>query len=41
MANPATPYEKWTYDMLFEAAKLISIRGYYRMRKAELVEIFI
>ena len=36
--NPVTPYEKWTYDMLFQGCRLIGIRGYYRMRKAELVE---
>ena len=36
--NPTTPFEKWTYDMLFQTCKLIGIRGYYRMRKTELVE---
>ena len=35
---PRIPYEEWKYDMLFEYAKLIGVRGYYRKRKHELVE---
>ena len=30
-------FDEMKYDYLFEYAKLIGVRGYYRMRKAELM----
>ena len=35
----AIPCGEMKYDMLFEYAKAIGLKGYYRMRNAELVEI--